>query len=270
MPCPSRVLKQQSDRLPAGKILPIRGKGLPLLGGNGKRTAFPPPLRDAATRTSAARKTAGLHPPGAGRALAGGFRPPAGPGSAWRCGRGDGPCQDAQGAHRRKRFPPCAQAAHQVGTFSACCQVRHALPGRRVAIGLILPGLCRWARVKRWTVSGGFRPGSACCRGWSVAAVSPAVALAQIASGGDGSGDFRFPAEGLPRHLPEIRPGCHITGQIPVRAWRQARAGHRGPSRSGQARGPAATGSPVWSPGPASGHRSATGRQRRQAWCRDR
>ena len=31
-------------------------------------------------------------PPGAGRALAGGFGPPAGQGPAWRCGRGDGPC----------------------------------------------------------------------------------------------------------------------------------------------------------------------------------
>ncbi len=31
-------------------------------------------------------------PPWAGRALAGGFGPPARQGSAWRCGRGDGPC----------------------------------------------------------------------------------------------------------------------------------------------------------------------------------
>lgn len=127
-------------------------------------------------------------------------------------------------------------------------------------------------RIALWA-SGGIaaRPGMSAARSAAmVAAVSPAVAPAQIASGGDGSGGFRFPAEGLPRHLPEIRPGCRLTGQVPVRAWRQARAGHRGPSRSGQARGPAATGSPAWSPGPASGHRSATGRQRRQAWCRDR
>ncbi|MCA3472720.1 MAG: transposase [Rhodobacter sp.] len=40
---------------------------------------------------------------------------------AWRCGRGDGPCQDAQGARRRKRFPLCGQAAHAAATFSAPC-----------------------------------------------------------------------------------------------------------------------------------------------------
>ena len=35
-------------------------------------------------------------PPGAGRALAGGFGPPAGVRSAWHCGRGDGPCQSCR------------------------------------------------------------------------------------------------------------------------------------------------------------------------------
>ncbi len=59
----------------------------------------------------------GNRPPGAGRALAGGFGPPAGLGSAGRCGRGDGPCQDAQGARRRKRSPLCGQAAHAVRPF---------------------------------------------------------------------------------------------------------------------------------------------------------
>ena len=42
--------------------------------------------------------------------------PPAGQGSAWRCRRGDGPCQDAQGARRRKRFPLFGQAAPAAGT----------------------------------------------------------------------------------------------------------------------------------------------------------
>ncbi len=49
---------------------------------------------------------AALRPPGAGRALAGGFWPPAGQGSARHCGRGDGPCENAQGARSRKRFRP--------------------------------------------------------------------------------------------------------------------------------------------------------------------
>jgi hypothetical protein len=52
-------------------------------------------------------------PPGAGRALAGGFGPPAGQGSAWRCGRGDGPCHcsgegafvGAGGTRKRTAFP---------------------------------------------------------------------------------------------------------------------------------------------------------------------
>jgi hypothetical protein len=52
-------------------------------------------------------------PPGAGRALAGGFGPPAGLGSAWRCGRGDSPCQcsgegafvGAGGTRKRTAFP---------------------------------------------------------------------------------------------------------------------------------------------------------------------
>jgi hypothetical protein len=56
-------------------------------------------------------------PPGAGRALAGGFGPPAGQGSAWRFGRGDGPCQDAQVARRQKSFPLFGQAAHASGTI---------------------------------------------------------------------------------------------------------------------------------------------------------
>jgi len=81
------------------------------------RPAFPPPARDAATRTRDARTEGGQRPPGAGGALAGSFAPPAGQGSAWRCGKGDGPCQDAHDAHRRKRFPLVGQAAHAAGTF---------------------------------------------------------------------------------------------------------------------------------------------------------
>jgi hypothetical protein len=73
-----------------------------------------PPARDAATKTGASRTNgrpapdpAGeKRPPGAGRALAGGFGPPAGLGSAWRCGRGDGPCQsDRASRHSREHRP---------------------------------------------------------------------------------------------------------------------------------------------------------------------
>ncbi len=72
-------------------------------GRNRKRTAFPPPVRHGSPQTGRSMHTgrpapdpAGeKRPPGAGRALAGGFRPPAGVGSAGRCGRGDGPCHSS-------------------------------------------------------------------------------------------------------------------------------------------------------------------------------
>jgi hypothetical protein len=72
----------------------------PLRAGKGN-ACVSPPARNAATRTRATRTDRGQRPPpagekrppGAGRALAGGFWPPAGQGSAGRCGRGDGPCQ---------------------------------------------------------------------------------------------------------------------------------------------------------------------------------
>jgi len=68
-------------------------------------------------------------PPWAGRALAGGLWPPAGQGSAQRCGRGDSPCQDAHGARRQRCFPLCAQAASATGAPSAASQC--ALTGAR-------------------------------------------------------------------------------------------------------------------------------------------
>ena len=65
------------------------------------RPAFSPPTRDDAPRTGRSgnneRPAPGpageKRPPGAGRALAGGFGSPAGQGAAGRSGRGDGPCQ---------------------------------------------------------------------------------------------------------------------------------------------------------------------------------
>jgi hypothetical protein len=71
----------------------------------------------------------GKRPPGAGRALAGGFGSPACHGSAGRCGRGDGPCEDAQGAHRRKRFPPFRSGMRCGRPFSAPCQTRVSAKG---------------------------------------------------------------------------------------------------------------------------------------------
>ena len=58
-----------------------------------------------------------VHAGGAGSGR--GLRPPAGVGSAWRCGRGDGPGQNAQGL--RKRFPRSGLAAPAAGAFSAPC-----------------------------------------------------------------------------------------------------------------------------------------------------
>ena len=94
------------------KTLPDPGKGIAPLGGNRKRTAVPPPERNAATKTVSTRINRGQRPTrrarsarlGAGRALAGGLWPPAGMGSAWHCGRGDGPGQDAPGA-QAEEFP---------------------------------------------------------------------------------------------------------------------------------------------------------------------
>ncbi|MCA3498665.1 MAG: IS110 family transposase, partial [Rhodobacter sp.] len=87
--------------------------------------------KDGTGRTQGQYKTLDEHGywPGA---LAPGWQ-----GSAWRCGKGDGLCQDAQGARRRKRFPLSGQAARAVGTFSAPCQA---------AVG-VLPGADRALRA---------------------------------------------------------------------------------------------------------------------------
>jgi hypothetical protein len=103
-----RLAKDQGGAV-AGAMAPANAAGLvvrsvvfrPVPGGTPKRTAVPPPARGAAAKTRAARTKRGQRPPVAGvqggRARAAGFLAPGGPGSAWRCGRGDGPCQDAQG-----------------------------------------------------------------------------------------------------------------------------------------------------------------------------
>ena len=95
-------------------------------GGNRKRMRFPRPCGTVPRRPAgpgtpqASARPGGREAPAGGGAGAGrGFGPPAGQGSAGRCGRGDGPCQDAQGARRRKSFPRSGQAAPATGTFSA-------------------------------------------------------------------------------------------------------------------------------------------------------
>ena len=92
--------------------LPDLGTGIAPWVGTRKRTAFPPPARDGSTKTGAARTRRGQRP--ARRGLC----PPAGLGTAGRCGRGDGPCHGsgAVGSHsdcspspggnrKRMRFP---------------------------------------------------------------------------------------------------------------------------------------------------------------------
>jgi len=93
--------------------------------GNGKRdprflrpcaTLPPGPVQPAPTAGQRPARRAGSARVGRG-ALAGGFGPPAEQGSAWRCGRGNGPCQDAQSARRRKRFPLSGQQPMRSAPF---------------------------------------------------------------------------------------------------------------------------------------------------------
>jgi hypothetical protein len=98
----------------------------------------------------------GKRPPGAGRALAGGFGPPAGLGSAWRCGRGDGRCQSDrasrhgqghrlsgrdQGTHRVS--PPVRDGSPQTGRAGKSRRPAPAVGGAGAGRGLWAPG---WPR----------------------------------------------------------------------------------------------------------------------------
>ena len=76
------VLKKQSDRLPAGKLVRIRGKGSPLRAGpenalrfTARAGRFPADRQVQAHGRPAPDPAGGKRPPGAGRALAGGFGP---------------------------------------------------------------------------------------------------------------------------------------------------------------------------------------------------
>jgi hypothetical protein len=114
----SRVLKRQSGRLPAGKLFPVRGKGLPLWAGPRNAPRFPVRARrwhqDRCNPQQERPAPAGS---GAGRGLWG----PCGPRISVALWQGDGPCQNAQGARRRKSFPRSGLAAPAGGTFSAPC-----------------------------------------------------------------------------------------------------------------------------------------------------
>jgi hypothetical protein len=72
--CPafSRVMKQRSDRLPAGKTFPIRGKGLPLLAAPGNAARFPRPRGKVPCRPAGPGETEASARPGGCKAPAGG------------------------------------------------------------------------------------------------------------------------------------------------------------------------------------------------------
>ena len=76
-----------------------------------------------------------------------GLWPPAGQGSAGRCGRGDGPCQDAQGA-QAEEFPAFPSGSPCGRHFSA--------PGQWSGIEPLLPNkLCSVLRVDNRRVPNG-------------------------------------------------------------------------------------------------------------------
>ncbi len=201
-------------------------------GGTRKRTAFPPPARNAAPKTSATRTTRGQRPSGAGRALAGGFGPPAGQGSVWRCGRGDGPCHGsgerafvgAGGTPKRTAFPrPCGTVPRRpAGPGTAAGQ----RPTRRA-------GSARRGRGGRWP--GALGPRRARGQSGAVAgAMAPAMAAGLVvrslsirpASGGNRKRPaFPRPCGTVPRR--SAGPGT-AGGQRPTRRARSARLGRGG------------------------------------------
>jgi hypothetical protein len=110
---------------------------------------FPVDRQVQAHRKPAPDPAGEKRPPGAGRALAGGFGPPAGQGSAWRCGRGDGPCHGsgerafvgAGGMRKRTAFPrpcgtvPCRSAGPGIAEASARPGGREAPAGGGAGAG---------------------------------------------------------------------------------------------------------------------------------------
>ena len=106
----SLLLKQHPYCLSHGKGGSIRLNGISGAGGIRKRTAFPPPLRGAATKTIAIRTNEGQRPARRGRSarLGRGGRWPEALAPGWRVApvpqdRGDGPGQNVRGT--LSRFP---------------------------------------------------------------------------------------------------------------------------------------------------------------------
>jgi len=319
------VLKRHPGRLPAGALLPIRGRGLPLCAGSGNATRVSParaarcrcdrqvretqrpapdpaggkrppragralaggfgPRRDKdrpcavakamafanqaakvqspvragpgnATRVSPARArrclvdrqvregqrpapdpAGGKRPPWAGRALAGGFGPRPVLIPAWRCGRGDGPCQRDRASRRTplragtgnaRRFPrprgtvPC----RSVGPGTTKGQ----RPTRRVRSA-------RHGRVGRWpgAVAPGWPRGSVAL--WQGRWPLPLKRWHCFRQCGRGKRDPRFPR---PRGTVPCRPAG------PGVAAASARPGGReAPARGGSGAGRGALGPPA-------------------------
>jgi hypothetical protein len=101
-------------------------------------------------------------PPGAGRALAGGFGPPACMGSAWHCGRGDGPCHGNGAGGSESVDPPSPGGNRKRTAFPRPCGTvpcRSAGPGTTAG-----QRPTRRARSARWgagrVLVGGFGPPS--------------------------------------------------------------------------------------------------------------
>ncbi len=164
----------------------------------------------------------------AGRALAGGFGPPAGQGSAWRCGRGDGPCHgnDAvppplrAGPRNAPRFPARAERCHQDRCNPHRQRPAPAGGGAGAGRGLWAP---RRAKGQRSAVAGAMAPAN--------------EAVKVLSSGRAGTGNaLRFP-----------RP-C---GTLPRRPSPPAptEASTRPGGREAPAEGGAGAGRGLWAPG---------------------
>jgi len=233
----STVLKQQSDRLSAGKLFPVRGKGLPCRRDQETRPAFPPPLRDGAPWTGGSGKNAGQRPPGVGRALAGGFGPRLVLIPALCCGRGDGPCHCSGegpfvlpgGKRKRIAFPPPARNGPlQTGRSG---RNRGQRPTRRVQSA-------RRGRGGRWPGALGPRRGKD-QRNAAAGAMAPAIpAVTALSPVRAGSGNATRVSPALAQRWPVDRQ---------VREQRQASA--RPGGREAPARGGAGAGRGLWAPG---------------------
>jgi hypothetical protein len=131
-----RVLKKQSGRPPAGKILPIRAKGSPLRAGTGNACVSPARARrfpqDPCNpyQRQASARPGGDEAPGGGGAGAGrgqggagrGLWGPGWPGISGALWQGRWPLPAGGRARRQKSFLRSGQAAPAAGTLSAPCQ----------------------------------------------------------------------------------------------------------------------------------------------------